>query len=72
MRHYVLAFSHLEISSAAMPAPATVAEPDFAPLLVRTKAEIAQGIFQFELERADGVDLPAFTPGAHITVQTPT
>ena len=59
-----------------MPASATAtttnaAEPEFTPLRVCAKAEIAQGIFQFDLERTDGAELPAFTAGAHITLQTP-
>ena len=58
-------------ASTAATASSTATEPDFTPLLVRAKAEIAQGIFQFDLERADGAELPAFTPGAHITLQTP-
>ncbi len=54
-----------------MPQPAPAVEPDFTPLGVRAKAEIAQGIFQFDLERFDGSTLAAFTPGSHITVLTP-
>jgi phthalate 4,5-dioxygenase reductase subunit len=52
-------------------ANAPAAEAAFAPLLVRARTEIAQGIFQFDLERPDAAPLPAFTPGAHITVSTP-
>jgi phthalate 4,5-dioxygenase reductase component len=40
-------------------------------LLVTHKAEIADGIVMFELRAAAGGELPAFTPGAHITVTTP-
>jgi phthalate 4,5-dioxygenase reductase component len=49
-------------------------EPDddaMAPLTVLSTARIATDIHQFELARADGGDLPAFTPGAHLRVQTP-
>jgi phthalate 4,5-dioxygenase reductase subunit len=52
-------------------ADAPAVEPPFSPLRVRAKAEIAHGIFQFDLERPDGATLPAFTAGAHITVSTP-
>ena len=31
----------------------------------------AEGIRSFELVNADGADLPAFTAGSHIKVQTP-
>lgn len=44
---------------------------DWLPLSVIHKAEIAQGIFAFELARAAGGELPAFDAGSHITVQTP-
>ena len=41
-------------------------------LAVRQKSEIADGVFLFELRSPAGVDLPAFTPGSHITVTAPT
>lgn len=40
-------------------------------LKVRGKSEIAEGIFLFDLVAADASQLPAFTPGAHITVTAP-
>src|SRR3569832_1689435 len=40
-------------------------------LKVRHKAEIADGVFLFELAAGDGGELPAFTPGSHITVTAP-
>lgn len=35
------------------------------------KHELAEDIWQFELERPDGAGLPGFEPGAHITLVTP-
>ncbi|MDB5362820.1 MAG: phthalate 4,5-dioxygenase [Rhodospirillales bacterium] len=49
-------------------------EPDddaMVPLTVVSTARIATDIHQFELARADGGALPAFTPGAHLRVRTP-
>jgi phthalate 4,5-dioxygenase reductase component len=40
-------------------------------LTVRQKSEIADGVFLFELRSLTGGDLPAFTPGSHITVTAP-
>jgi len=40
-------------------------------LMVRQKSEIADGVFLFELRSPTGADLPAFTPGSHITVTAP-
>jgi phthalate 4,5-dioxygenase reductase component len=40
-------------------------------LVVRQKSEIADGVFLFELRSPTGTDLPAFTPGSHITVTAP-
>lgn len=40
-------------------------------LRVARAAPIAEGIQGFELRRADGGELPAFTPGAHVVVATP-
>ena len=42
-----------------------------APLRIAHKKEIAQGIVQFELRDSDGAELPSFTAGAHIALQTP-
>ncbi len=50
---------------------ATATTPTALKLKVRSKAEIAEGIFMYELAAADGADLPAFTPGAHVTVTAP-
>ncbi|RYX94698.1 MAG: oxidoreductase [Comamonadaceae bacterium] len=41
------------------------------PLRVDRIHDAAQGLRSFELVLPDGGELPAFTPGAHITVQTP-
>jgi phthalate 4,5-dioxygenase reductase subunit len=40
-------------------------------LTVRRKSEIADDVFLFELQHPTGADLPAFTPGSHITVTAP-
>ena len=40
-------------------------------LTVRHKSEIADGVFLFELTAAGGGELPAFTPGSHVTVTAP-
>lgn len=40
-------------------------------LSVRRKYALADGIFGFELAAADGGALPAYAPGAHIAVTTP-
>src|ERR1700732_3588071 len=40
-------------------------------LTVRKKSEIADGVFLFELRSPTGAELPAFTPGSHITVTAP-
>ncbi|MEO7940501.1 MAG: ferredoxin reductase, partial [Burkholderiaceae bacterium] len=37
-------------------------------VVVRRKWAAADGIAAFELARPDGISMPAFTPGAHITV----
>jgi len=41
------------------------------PLEIKNKSLLAKDIFSFELGRADGSDLPEFTAGAHIAVETP-
>jgi len=49
-------------------------EPDndaMTPLEVLSTVRIATDIHEFELARADGGELPAFTPGAHLRVRTP-
>ena len=45
--------------------------PSLTPLHVARRTEIARGIHAFELRNTDGAPLPAFTPGAHVTVRTP-
>jgi phthalate 4,5-dioxygenase reductase subunit len=49
------------------------ADPEMRELTlkVRHKSEIADGVFLFELAADDGDELPAFTPGSHITVTAP-
>jgi len=42
-----------------------VAEPDFFPLTVASKQEVAQGIYWFELRHPEGAPLPAFTAGSN-------
>ncbi len=49
----------------------THVEPEFISLQVAQKHNLAGDIFLFELRSPDGNDLPAFTAGAHLTVQTP-
>lgn len=41
------------------------------PLRVDKAYDVAEGLRSFELVQPDGSELPAFTPGAHIKVQTP-
>ncbi|SED44006.1 phthalate 4,5-dioxygenase, reductase subunit [Rhizobiales bacterium GAS191] len=48
------------------------AKPLTLTLRVTAKSEIADDIFLFELRSPDGAELPAFTPGSHITVTVPT
>jgi phthalate 4,5-dioxygenase reductase subunit len=58
----------LSIITGGMPSSA---DTPFTVRIAR-KTEIATDIFAFELRAPDGGDLPAFTPGAHVTVTTPT
>lgn len=46
-------------------------EPPFSALRVTLKRMAAQDVVLFELRHPDGHDLPAFTAGAHLTVETP-
>ncbi len=46
-------------------------EPDFFKVRVVRKTELAGGIHLFELHDAQGKALPAFTAGAHLTVEVP-
>ncbi|MBI2768018.1 MAG: oxidoreductase [Burkholderiales bacterium] len=41
------------------------------PLRIAAIEEVARGIRSFELVQADGSDLPEFSPGSHVKVQTP-
>lgn len=41
------------------------------PLRVAAITEVAEGIRSFELVQPDGTELPPFTPGSHVKVQTP-
>ena len=43
----------------------------FHPLRVKRKQALTADITLFELQHPNGEALPAFTPGAHITVQAP-
>jgi phthalate 4,5-dioxygenase reductase subunit len=44
---------------------------DLMPLRTARAEPVADGIQLYELRRADGGELPEFTPGAHILVKTP-
>jgi len=46
-------------------------QPNFSLLMVTKKETVADGIFLFELRDPDGAELPAFTPGSHVTVEVP-
>lgn len=46
-------------------------DPDALRLLVADKREVARSVYLFELRSLDGDELPAFTPGAHLLVRTP-
>ena len=56
-----------------MSSPSSVADPEggMMPLRVARKSCIASEIFLFELVHPDGIALPAFTAGAHVTVLAP-
>lgn len=49
----------------------TDASPAWIDLRLVSKTPLAQGIWRLEWAAADGQDLPAFTPGAHVVVRTP-
>lgn len=49
----------------------TATEPDFFNLKVTHKETVAHGIYLFELRHPEGLELPAVTPGSHLTVQVP-
>jgi phthalate 4,5-dioxygenase reductase component len=48
------------------------ADTRYLKLKVTKKDRVAEDIFMFELRAPSGGELPAFTPGAHITVTAPT
>ncbi|RUS59675.1 4Fe-4S dicluster domain-containing protein [Pseudorhodobacter sp. E13] len=50
------------------PGPKAVEEPPVFPVVVAKRQDLGPDIARFELRRADGGDLPAFTAGAHIDV----
>ena len=58
----------MNTSSAAAPPPV---EPPFFPVVVTRKAAVAKDTYWFELRHPEGLPLPAFTPGSHLTVQVP-
>ena len=49
----------------------TVPDVAFFTVQVASKRAVASGTVSFELTSLDGAPLPAFTPGAHLTVITP-
>lgn len=46
-------------------------EPGFFKLIVTRKEAVANDIYLFELRDPDGAELPAFTPGSHLTIEVP-
>ena len=50
---------------------AATTEPPFFDAIVTRKIAVAKDIFEFELRHPQGLPLPAFTPGSHLTVQVP-
>lgn len=46
-------------------------DPPFQSLAVTRKETLAQDIVLFELRHPEDLDLPGFSPGAHLTVQVP-
>ncbi len=46
-------------------------EPPFVDLLVARKATVARDTYWFELRHPQGLPLPPFTAGSHLTVQVP-
>lgn len=58
-------------SSNPLLTPMAAAATPSLTLRISHAATIAQGIRSFELRRADGSDLPAFSAGAHIAVRVP-
>lgn len=54
-----------------MSAETDAVDPDALQLLVADKREVARSVYLFELRSLDGDELPAFAPGAHLLVRTP-
>ena len=52
-------------------AKGSLGEPDFFPVRISRKDAVAQGTTLFELRDPEGRELPAFTPGSHLTVAVP-
>ena len=48
-----------------------IVEPPFSALKVVRKTALAKDIFWFELRHPEGLALPPFTPGSHLTVEVP-
>ena len=46
-------------------------EPPFFPVVVARKSTVANDTYWFELRHPEGLSLPPFTPGSHLTVETP-
>ena len=46
-------------------------EPPMSELLVSALDAIANGIYRIELVDPNGDNLPEFTPGAHVRIETP-
>lgn len=66
----VFQFSEVMSNSDTNPAD-TPGEPPFVALKVADKQALTRDITLFELRHPDGLDLPAFTAGSHVTVQVP-
>jgi phthalate 4,5-dioxygenase reductase subunit len=52
-------------------AAGAVIEPAFMDLQVARKTALTADVYLFELRHPQGAELPAFSPGAHLTVQLP-
>ncbi len=57
--------------NANAPALPSLVEAPFSGLKVVRKTAVAKDIFEFELRHPQGLPLPPFTAGAHLTVQVP-
>ena len=61
----------VQLPAEPLAAASTAAGPEFIKLRVADKRVLAGGTYLFELRHTDDKPLPAFTAGAHLTVQTP-